>query len=280
MVGKALASGAGEVVIDLEDAVAPEAKADAREFVRTLRCDEPSTRIAVRVNPLRSPWGLRDLEAVAGSAAPISSIVLPKAETREDLAAVEQILDGLEAAGGAIAGLTIQALVETAAGVAGLGDLVSRPRRLEAVIIGYADLAASLGMPGDPGAAAWLPIQISVLTHARAAGVEAVDGPFLGVADDDRFRAAADQVVALGFDSKWAIHPRQIAYLNEVFSPSADAVQWAQKVIAALDAAHAAGSGAVAVDGELVDEAMAVAARRTLAEAGAVGDWSVGHPRR
>lgn len=265
---KALASGADEVVVDLEDAVAPQHKSEARDVVRSLEVEPAGVSVAVRVNELRSAWGLRDLEAIIASTAPIRSIVVPKVESREDLTAVEQVLDGLAAEAGMATDLRIQALVETAAGIAALPDIVSRRHRLDSVIVGYADLAASLGRTADADPSTWLTVQMAVLTHARSAGVAAVDGPHLSVADDDGFRDAVGHSAALGFDAKWVIHPRQIAAVGEAFRPSREAIEHATRVVEALDAAHRRGAGAVSLDGDLIDEAMAVAARRTLAAGG------------
>lgn len=269
---KALASGADEVVIDLEDAVAYDDKAAARaqlaafDLAGSLPVDEPA--LAVRVNAPGSPWCHRDLEVVAGLPA-VTSVVLPKVESRADLGFAERLLDGLEAEAGRTVPLGVQALVETATGVLGLPDIVSDVQRLTAVIVGYADLAASLGRERDIDLATWRGVQDAIVMNARAAGVAAVDGPFLGVADDDAFRAAVAAAAGLGFDAKWVIHPRQVAGVNEGFTPSGDRVDHARRVLETLEKAAADGRGAAVVDGALVDEAMAKDARRALAKAGA-----------
>lgn len=264
IVDKALASTADEVVIDLEDAVAPERKNVAREVVRRLGVREGGPRVLVRVNPLRSPWGLRDLRAVAESAGNVEAVVIPKVESREDLAAVEHVLDGLAAELARPVLVRVHALIETAAGVMRLADIVSRRDRLEAVVIGYADLAASLGRSPEAEPWTWGSIQLDVLVRARAAGVAAIDGPHLSVADDDTFASAVANAADLGFDAKWVIHPRQIDRVNTAFTPAPAAVDRAERIVAALSRAHAEGAGALQLDGELIDEAMAVAARRIL----------------
>lgn len=175
-----------------------------------------------------------------------------------------RLLDGLEAAAGRAEPLGIDALIETASGVIGLSDVVARNVRLRGVIIGYADLAASLGRSQAADPAAWRSVQDAVLLHAATAGIAAVDGPFLGVADDDDFRAAVDAAATAGFQAKWVIHPRQVSYVTQAFAPSASDVDHAQRVLAALDEAATSRQGAAVVDGALVDEAMAVAARRVL----------------
>ncbi|GAA1750059.1 CoA ester lyase [Aeromicrobium alkaliterrae] len=267
LVQKALTTSASEVVLDLEDAVAPERKDVAREVVRGLKPADGGPRVTVRINQLRSPWGLRDLRAVAESGAGVASIVVPKVESREDLAVVETVLEGIAAELGRAVPLRVQALVETARGVANLDDICSRRDRLDGLVVGYADLTASLGRHPDADPSTWTPIQMEVLIRARAANLDVVDGPHLAVDVDEPFTTAVERAVTLGFDAKWVIHPRQIEHVNDAFTPSASAVAHAERVVEMLGRAHEGGSGALALDGELVDEAMAVAARRVLAKA-------------
>jgi len=258
-IGKALRSGADEVVIDFEDAVA----ADRKEYARVVlaELDWPGERplVAVRINAPRTPWCHGDLIAVVESGAPVTTVVLPKAESRADVGFVERMLDGL-----ADERIGVQALVETAAGVAGLADLVSGLDRLTSLIVGYADLSASLGRDSSSN---WRWVQETLLVHGRAAGVEVIDGPYLGVQIDDGFLAAAEDAARLGFDAKWTIHPRQLVELNRIFAPAPEAVERARVVLDALTAAQAAGVGAIRLGDALVDEAMAVGARRVLAKA-------------
>lgn len=268
---RALASPADEVLIDLEDAVAPDDKLRARAQLADFDWHAAGVArdrlVAVRVNPPGSPWCHRDVEAVV-RLPQVTSVVLPKVESRADVGFLERLLDGLESEIGRGSVLGVQALVETAAGITRLADIVSGVRRLASVIVGYADLAASLGRGRDVDRESWGAIQDAVLLHARAAGVAAVDGPVLGVTDDGPFVAAVRRATALGFDAKWVIHPRQIDEVNARFTPSAAAVDHARRVLGALEAAASAGRGAAVVDGALVDEAMAKDARRVLAKAG------------
>jgi citrate lyase subunit beta/citryl-CoA lyase len=267
---RALGSGADEVVIDLEDAVALADKASAREQVAAFDwnsvVDGPG--IAVRVNAPRTPWCHRDLEVVA-SLSRVGSVVVPKVASRADVGFVERLLDGLESETPRAGRIAVQALVETASGIAALSDIVSGIDRLSTVVIGYADLAASLGLPsgGEPGD--WLPVQTAAVVHARAAGIDAVDGPFLGVEDGPAFRGAVAAARQRGFDAKWVIHPRQVDEVNRAFAPSGAEVEHARRVLEALDDAARLGRGASVVDGALVDEAMALSARRILRKASA-----------
>ncbi|GAB2972115.1 HpcH/HpaI aldolase/citrate lyase family protein [Nocardioides montaniterrae] len=262
---KALAAGADEVVIDLEDAVAYADKDRARAALVAFDWSsaDSSAAVAVRVNAPGSPWCHRDLEAVAGLAA-VGSVVVPKVESRADVGFVERLLAGLEAELGRTVPLGVQALVETATGIVGLRDIVGDVHRLTSVIVGYADLAASLGRARGAGPESWAGVRDAVVLYARAAGIAAVDGPYLGVADDEAFRSDVGHAAVLGFDAKWVIHPRQVSAVNAALTPSAEVVDHAERVLAALAAAAAEGRGAGVVDGALVDEAMARDARRVL----------------
>lgn len=261
-IAKALASGADEVVLDLEDAVAPGDKERARAVISGYDWShgEDLPLLAVRVNAPRTPWCHHDLEAIACSDIPATSVVLPKTESRADVGFAERLVDGVAPD----SRLVVQALVETARGLTALADIVSAPERLSSLILGYADLGASLGRRGDFPDSGWDPAREQLLAVARSTNIEAVDGPWLGVDDDEGFRRAVAASAARGFDAKWVIHPRQVATVTDAFTPSKAEVARAEATLAALEEGHARGVGAVQLDGALVDEAMAVAARRVL----------------
>ncbi len=269
---KAARLGADEVVIDLEDAVVPGAKEAARaaaaEAVGAL--DWSGVALAVRVNAPGTPWCHEDLAALAGAGPALRSVVMPKVEGAEDVAFAERLLDGAEAAADRALPLRVQALVETAKGVARVQTIAGASRRLEALIVGYADLAVSLGRTaaGAADLGLWDPVREAVLLAARAHGLQAVDGPHLGLSPDESFHAAAGRAREQGFDGKWAIHPSQLAPLRERFSPSEAEVAHAHAVVEALAAAEAAGEGAVALDGRMLDEPVRLAALRVLTAAG------------
>jgi citrate lyase subunit beta/citryl-CoA lyase len=263
---KAVGLSADEVIIDLEDAVAIEAKDDARAATVAALGDWTGPGVAVRVNGPRTPWCHLDMAAVGALADVPASIIVPKVQSAGDLAFVDRLLDGVEAGAGRERPLRVQALIETASGVAHAVAIAAASERLDALVLGYADLAASLGRARELDQ--WLAIQDAVLVAARDGGLQAIDGPHLGTAADDAFRRAATRARDLGFDGKWAIHPSQVSALNELFTPSEEEVQRAREVIAALDQAHAdGGRGAVALDGEMLDEALRAAAERVLARA-------------
>src|SRR5215218_7827803 len=265
MLAKAPTRGADEIVIDLEDAVAVSAKAEARATVIAALAEPQwqGVHCSVRVNAPRTPWCHEDIAAMASLPQGPASIVVPKVESACDLAFVERLLDGVEAAAGLPVGrMRVQALIETAAGVSRVGSIAGSSPRLDGLILGYADLSASIGRAAGAGAAldSWLAIQDQILLAARTHDLMAIDGPYLGVAVDDAFTAAAERARDMGFDGKWAIHPAQVAALNEIFTPTADEIEHARRVIDALDEAErAGGAGAVALDGQMLDEAVRVA---------------------
>src|ERR687893_154491 len=231
---------ADEIVIDLEDAVLPSAKDDARPaVVDALGLEWEAPALAVRVNAINSPWCHQDLCALAVSDRPLTA-VLPKVETVADLAFADRLLTGAEAACGREDPIRLLALIETAAGLQAAWEIAAGSQRLDGLILGYADLAASLARP--PGGD-WRHAQETVLVAARAAGVQA-------------------------FDGKWAIHPAQLDALREAFTPSDEEVADARRTLEARERAAAAGAGAVADGDRMLDEALAVSARRVIAQAG------------
>lgn len=256
---KAWDSEADEVVLDLEDAVQVARKDEARGMLGTLP-SRTTGQVAIRVNAPRTAWCHLDVIASAGLDGLPESIVLPKVESAGDLEFVDRLLDGVEAATERGRPIGVQALIETAKGVANLREIVTASPRLSALILGYADLGASLGRTAD----SWSYAQDAVLVAARSAGLAAIDGPYLGLADDEAFRSAVLRARELGFDGKWVIHPRQLGTVNSVFTPSTNEVAHAREV---LDALHRSEAGAVELEGQMIDEAVAVAARRVLARA-------------
>ncbi|NKY51650.1 HpcH/HpaI aldolase/citrate lyase family protein [Nocardia vermiculata] len=261
---KALASTADEVVLDLEDAVATGSKVTARTLVSDLIREHGTARtVSVRINGPTTPWFTEDLRACAALAGTLTSIVVPKVESRAELAEADAVLTAAGAAE-----LPVQALIETPAGIGAVDDIATGPR-VSALIIGYADLGAALGRAATAGPQQWLFVQDRVLHAARAAGIQAVDGPYLRIADDADFRAATGWTADLGFDGKWVIHPAQIATVQEVFTPTEQQAEYARRVLAALEQAESHGAGAAQLDGQMLDEAVAVAARRTLSKIGA-----------
>lgn len=250
---KALSTEADEVVFDLEDAVAAEGKAAAREQVAETLADAAWAQqtVAVRVNPIDSGHQADDLAMCAELDVPSLTLVVPK---------VESVADLIPAAGVA----PIQALIETPAGLADATH-IARSEAVISLILGYADLAAALGrrnFGGDP--ARWLVAQETLLAAARRADVQAIDGPYFSLRDVRGLAAAARHTQELGFDGKWAIHPAQVHLLNATFGATPEEREWAQRIMHAVNTAGELGAGAVAVQGSMVDAAMDRQARRLL----------------
>jgi citrate lyase subunit beta / citryl-CoA lyase len=269
MLDKARELPADELVLDLEDSVLPDAKDEARAAIATaLREGLGERTVSVRINAVGSRWCDRDVvELVEGAGGRLDCLTIPKVESAADIAFVDRLLDGVEQRTGARP-IGLEALIETAAGLARTAEIARASPRLEALIIGFADLRTSLGMPAQPpeGGEQWHHARSTVLVAARAAGLQAIDGPDLRVDDARALRAEAGLARALGYDGKWAIHPSQIAPLNELFSPAPGEVERARAVLAAL---AAAGRGAARLDGEMIDEASAKLAEQVVTRADA-----------
>jgi citrate lyase subunit beta/citryl-CoA lyase len=267
------------VLIDLEDSIAAGAKGDEARggAVAALRGrDVLAPTVAVRVNPADTPICLADMTAVVGGAeGRLDVIVLPKVEDEGHLAFADHVLSALESDAGLPEGrIGLEAQIETARGLVAVERIAAAaPRRLEALVFGPGDMAASLGMPQVMiGAAApeypgdvWHHALSRIVTAARAFGLQAVDGPYAAVDDPDGLVASARRSRALGYDGKWSIHPSQVAPLNDVYGvPQAD-FDRALDIIDAHRRAASEGRGAVRLGGEMIDEAT-----RKLAE-GVVG---------
>jgi citrate lyase subunit beta/citryl-CoA lyase len=279
MVEKAFASGADAIILDLEDAVAPEAKAEARRnVVRGLKeFDRRGKAALCRVNALDTPYFYRDLiEVVEGSGENLDAVLIPKVERPEDLYAVAVLLNQIELAAGLDRRrIEIEAQVESAGGLVNVDATVRASDRLGGVHFGPGDYAASVRMPQTnigtmdewdeayPGHRFHYAMH-RVVVAARAVGVRAVDGPVADHRDQEGLRKSCLLARSLGFDGKWCIHPAQIAIVNEHFSPTEKEVDWAKKVVAAYEEANAAGIGAISVDGKMVDAASIRMARNTL----------------
>jgi citrate lyase beta subunit len=283
MIAKALASDADLVMLDLEDAVAPEQKAAARnEVARALReADWRGRPRLVRVNALGTPYFHRDLiDLVEQAGDRIDLVMLPKVERPAEVVAVDALLTGIEAARGIERPIGLEAQIETAAGLLAAPAIATASPRLEALVFGPGDYAASARMPltaigaPDEWDARYPGHRFGYAMHqivvaARATGLRAIDGPYADVRDPDGLRRSALVARALGFDGKWCIHPSQIAIVNDVFSPDADEIAWARRVLEAADAARRDGRGALALDGRMIDAASLRMAEATLARADA-----------
>jgi malyl-CoA/(S)-citramalyl-CoA lyase len=249
------AQSAGDgVFIDLEDAVVPELKVEARgKAIAALRDLEWGDRVvSVRVNGLDTPWGLRDIVEVAEAAPRLDNILLPKCESPGDIHAVEAMLRAAEAVARRVRPLGILALIETAKGVASVETIAASGGRLRALLFGSGDYQLDLGVLEAGGT--WDYAMARIANACRAFGLAPIDGPFLAINDPEGLRAACRRAAALGYEGKMAIHPSQVEIANEVFSPSAQQLAWASEVLQAMDAAGSEGRGAVKTrDGNMID---------------------------
>jgi citrate lyase subunit beta / citryl-CoA lyase len=262
MLAKARGLPADEVVIDLEDSVKPERKEEARGMTVEALQSWKGPAVAVRINQLSTEWGEPDAAELAGGPGALGSVVVPKVESPDQLVEVDRLLGGE---------IDLQVLIETAAGLTRVSEIASATGRLQTLIIGYADLSASLGRApgGDYPGDRWHHVRETVLVAARTFGLQAIDGPHLDIEDLDGMRIEAGRARTLGFDGKWALHPSQIEPLNAAFSPEQDEVEHATKVLQTLE--QAGDSGAAMLDGEMIDEASRKLAERLVARGRAAG---------
>jgi citrate lyase subunit beta/citryl-CoA lyase len=259
------------LIFDLEDAVAPDAKPAARDAVAAALAQGGygKRELVLRVNALDTEWGADDLRAAARM--PLDAVLLPKVETAER---VRETVTALDRAG-AQTGLVVWCMIETPRGVLAAAEIAAAPR-VVALVMGTSDLTKDLGALTTPDRLPLLTSLQLVLLAARAHDLVALDGVHLDLADEAGFAAVCAQGRALGFDGKTLIHPKQIAAANAAFAPSADELAQARKIIAAHDAALAAGKGIVVVDGRLIENLHVDAARRTLALATAIAELEEG----
>jgi malyl-CoA/(S)-citramalyl-CoA lyase len=277
---KAAAGAADTLFLDLEDAVAPSHKDQARaQAIEALRQVDWGTKtVAVRVNGLDTPWALQDIVETARHAPRLDLILLPKTGSGFDVRFVDQLLTLVERETGRSSRIGIEVLIETARGVANVEEIAQASDRLEAMIFGVGDYTVDMrthdrvfGRPSeryavltDADAAGtrqrhwndqWHFAMARIATACRAWGLRPIDGPFTDFGDADGYRASALRAKALGFEGKWAIHPSQIELANEVFSPSAEELEWAARTTELLERTTSEGQGAVGAKGVLIDMA-------------------------
>ena len=259
MFGKALKSGADIVCVELEDGVAPQHKDMARANMLAIfaepQADDGVERI-VRVNMLGSPEGEADLAAVLETETPPPALMMPKVNNPEE---VQRVADALDTAGQST---RLQVIIETNPGLEAAYEIAQASDRVDALLFGGVDLAADLRCEYG-----WEPLLYarSRVVHAAAgAGIDVIDVPWLDLEDEAGLRQEAEASARLGFTGKGSIHPKQIPVINEIFSPSAEQVAYAHKVVAAFAAAD---TGLVVVDGKLIELPVLRSMERILAKA-------------
>src|SRR5690242_567534 len=270
MIAKAKGLAADEVFLDLEDAVAPEAKAEARTAVAAALAEPgwAGQLRGVRVNDWTTPWTYADtIEVVSTAGASLDIIVLPKVSDVSHVTALDLLLTQLETTHGLDVGrIGIEAQIENAQGLTNIDAIAAGPR-VQALVLGPADMAASLNMrtlevgeqpEGYDVGDAHHHVLMRILVAARTHGILAIDGPYLKVRDVDGFRRIAGRSAALGYDGKWVLHPDQIEAGNEIFSPRQESYDHAELILEAYEwhTSQAGGArGAVMLGDEMIDEA-------------------------
>jgi malyl-CoA/(S)-citramalyl-CoA lyase len=287
---KAAASAADTVMLDLEDAVAPDQKDAARRMAVAAvnGTDWGRKTVLVRINGLDTPWAWRDIVAVAEACPRLDGLMVPKVNAPRDVHFVETLLNQVALTAPRERPLHIEAQAESALGLVNIEATAASSPRLQALHFGPGDYAASLGVRppriGGPdpdyailtdadahgqrathwGDASHFPLA-RMAAAAHAFGLRPIDGPYVDFRDPNGFRASARRAKALGCEGKWCIHPSQIELANEVFSPSAAEIAWAENVMEAMGRAHASGAGAIAQGGQMFDMAQVRQAERILA---------------
>jgi len=258
---KARSLSADGLIIDLEDAVAADAKAGARAIVAAALSagGYGSRELVLRVNPLDTPWGHADLAAAATM--PIDAVLLPKVESPDRVRLTLSLLDAL----GAPEGLALWCMIETPLGVLAAREIAAASPRLGAFVLGTSDLTKELHAMATRDRLPLITALGLVMLAARAYRLAILDGVHLDLNDEEGFALACRQGRELGFDGKTLIHPKQIEPANLAYAPSAEEIEYARRVGAAHAEAVAAGKGVVLVDGKLIEGLHVENARRLLA---------------
>ncbi len=271
MVERAPQAGADAVVLDLEDAVPVAAKEATRAtLARLLATPSRTPPRFVRINALDSPWGRQDAADVVGAG--VFGLVLPKVEAAPDIEALDGILTGAEAAARMPLGqIEILPIIETARGVLRAAEIAAAGPRIRRIAFGSYDFARDMDIPLTASGEELLVPRATVALAARAARVQALDTVFAAIDDQAGLLAEASRARGLGFSGKFCIHPSQIGTVHRVFSPTAEEIAKATRVVAAFRTAVADGRASVALDGKMVDYPIAEQHQRLLERAASLG---------
>lgn len=295
MLEKAPGAGADVVFLDLEDAVAPDDKEQARENVIAALndLDWSACSVSVRINGLDTHYMYRDVVDVLEACPRVDMLLIPKVGVPQDVYALDLLVTQIETAFKRTRRIGFEVLIETALGMANVEAIAQASRRLEAMSFGVADYAASTrarttviggvhpqsGVLTDKDSSGnrqyfwtdpWHAAQTRMLVACRAYGLRPIDGPFGDFGDPEGFTAAAQRAAVLGYEGKWAIHPSQIDLANREFTPTSAEVEKARRIMDAMAQAAREGKGAVSLDGRLIDIASVRMAESLLAKAAAI----------
>src|SRR5687768_11397554 len=283
MLAKGPTLPADEVFMDLEDSVAPLAKEEARgNVIEALKNNDWGDKtVVVRINSIDTQWAADDLKTVVeGAGDVIDCIMIPKVQYAHEVMFVDHMLRMIEINSGLDKRIGLEVQIETATGLTNIDEIAKASDRTECLILGPADMSASLGlptvtaglpMPGYPGDH-WHYVLERILIAARDNGLQVIDGPYLLIKDLDGFREMSMRARALGYDGKWALHPGQIDVLNEVFTPSQEEFDKAEAMLEAYrHATEIERTGAVMFGNEMIDEASRKMAEQLAARGKAAG---------
>lgn len=268
LIEKAIRSGSDAVIVDLEDAVALDAKPQARELLGDL----PSSPVPIFVRTNGPDTGMIWDDVIAAGRAGVAGLVIPKAEHPDTIKQIDGALTALEMmAGHAVGSIGIVPLIESALGVRNTYDMAMASDRVECVMFGggeQGDLVADLGCEWTPEGTGLMQARAQVLMSSRAAGIQhPFEAVFMDFRNQEALRVEAELARRLGYVGKVAIHPAQVPVINDVFTPAPDVVAYQRKVLEAFEKAEAEGSASISVDGKMVDYAVARVARVVIARA-------------
>lgn len=263
--------GPDSIMLDLEDSVTMAEKDAARLLVHNAlkSIDYGGVEMVVRINPLSTPYGKKDVEAVVRAG--VDVIRMPKTETAAEVKELEDLILKVETAIGCPGRTRIMAAIESALGLVNAYAIATASERMMGIALGAEDYSANLKTNRTPGGAELLLARETIVVAARAAGICCFDTVYSNLEDMDSFRKEVELVKTLGFDGKSIINPRQIEIVNEVFTPTEKEIEKAMKIKAAIKEAQAKGSGVISVNGKMVDKPVVMRAERTIALAVAAG---------
>lgn len=256
--------GPDSIMLDLEDSVTLAEKDTARLLVyhALQSVDYGNTEMVVRINPLNTPFGRKDIEAVVRAG--VHVIRMPKTETADEVREVEAEILRVEQRLGCVGRTQIMAAIESALGVVNAYDIATASTRMMGIALGAEDYCANLKTQRTPSGNELQLARQTIVVAARAAGIDALDTVYSNLNDMDTFRAEVEYIKSLGFDGKSIINPRQIEVVNEVFAPKEKDIAKARTILAAIKEAEARGSGVVSVNGKMVDKPVVIRAQRTI----------------
>lgn len=252
------------IMLDLEDSVSMAEKDTARLLVHNAlkSIDYGNTEMVVRINPLNTPYGKKDIEAVVKAG--VDVIRMPKTETAEEVVEVEREIERVEEELGCVGRTQIMAAIESALGVVNAYAIATASKRMMGIALGAEDYCANLKTQRSKDGAELQLARETIVVAARAAGIDALDTVYSNLNDMETFRKEVEYIKTLGFDGKSIINPRQIEVVNEVFTPTQKDIDKARTIIAAIKEAEKKGSGVIAVNGKMIDKPVVIRAQRTI----------------